>query len=69
MHPHYATFLASLLALTLVTDTDARRYRYYKVVRKPAPVKVVEPETKTVRIIPIIRWQTWCDRIGGSECP
>lgn len=29
---------------------------------------ITEPELKTVRTIPIYRWQPWCDRVGGVEC-
>ncbi len=61
---------AAVLAMLLVSsDAEARRYRIYKVA-KPKPVAaVVAPAIAQVRIIPINRWDLWCARVGGLECP
>ncbi len=61
---------AALLALMLMSsESDARRYRIYKVA-KPKPVAAVAaPATAQVRIIPLTRWIVWCERVGGLECP
>jgi hypothetical protein len=32
----------------------------------PAPLRV---EQNTVRVIPLVRWKLWCERVGGFECP
>lgn len=58
----------ALLAAVLITSTaDARRRAIYRIERtKPKPP--IEAST-LVRIIPIVRWKLWCERIGGLECP
>lgn len=63
--------ITALCLLVMSDDADARR-RYTIVRAKPRHHLVQqEPqaETKQVRIIPIVRWRLWCERIGGNECP
>lgn len=57
------------LASFIASPADARpRYRVYMRKRR-APAAEPAAETKMIRIIPIVRWNLWCERIGGIGCP
>lgn len=60
----------AIITVLLATAADARRYRYYKVIKSNPPVveQVRQEGAKIVRIIPIVRWRLWCERVGGLEC-
>lgn len=62
-----ATILAILAVLATSAAYARHRTRHSAPVSMNAP-EVREPEIKKVRIIPIVRWQVWCERIGGLEC-
>lgn len=38
------------------------------IIAKNASVVAQSAPTATVRIIPIVRWPLWCERIGGLDC-
>lgn len=60
-------FLMPLLCLAVLSDAaEARRYTIVRA--KPRPQTIEQTPVQKVRIIPIVRWPLWCERIGGLEC-
>lgn len=61
--------LAALLLLALASDAADARRRYTIMRAKPRAHAMQQPPAETVRVIPIVRWRLWCERIGTLDCP
>lgn len=62
--------LAVAISAVLISGTaEARRRVYYRIAKPVARITPPPTDIRTVRIIPIVRWPLWCERIGGLDCP